>query len=103
MKTLRWRSPRGFQPNYRMRLGLIVAELDPAEGQIVIDEWAGCMAAELIVTSPLGYLQAMVSRYEQGDFILHLAEAVADIRSTPPDELSGIGEIEICVVDGDED
>jgi hypothetical protein len=81
----------------------IVAELDPAEGQIVIDEWAGCMAAELIVTSPLGYLQAMVSRYEQGDFILHLAEAVADIRSTPPDELSGIGEIEFSVVDGDED
>jgi len=77
----------------------IVAELDPTEGQMVIDEWAGCMAAELIDTSPLGYLQAMVSRYEQGDFILHLAEAVADIRSTPPDELSGIGEIETCEVD----
>ena len=81
----------------------IVAGLSPAEAQIVIDEWAGCMVADLIETSPLGYLQAMVSRYEQGDFIVHLAEAVADIRSTPPDELNGIGEIEICVVDGDEE
>ena len=26
--------------------------LSPAEGQIVIDEWAGCMAAELIDISP---------------------------------------------------
>ena len=69
----------------------------------MIDEWAGCIAADLIETSPLGYLQAMVSCYEQGDFIVHLAEAVADIRSTPPDELNGIGEIEICVVDYDEE
>jgi len=80
-----------------------VAGLSPAEGQIVIDEWAGCMAAEIIDISPLGYLQAMVRNYEQGDFIVHLAEAVADIRSTPSDELNGIGEIEICVVDSDED
>ena len=80
-----------------------VARLSPVEAQIVIDEWAGSMVADLIKTSPLGYLQAMVSRYEQGDFILHLAEAVADIRSTQPDELNGIGEIEICAVDCDEE
>lgn len=80
-----------------------VARLSSIEAQIVIDEWAGSMVADLIETSPLGYLQAMVSRYEQGNFIVHLAEAVADIRSTPPDELNGIGEIEICVVDYDEE
>jgi hypothetical protein len=34
----------------------MVAELDPAEAQTVIDEWAGCMALEKIDTSPLGVL-----------------------------------------------
>jgi hypothetical protein len=77
--------------------------LSPAEGQIVIDEWAGCMAAELIEISPLGYLEAMVRRYQEGRLTLVLARDVADIRSRPRDEISGIGEIEICVVDSEED
>lgn len=81
----------------------IAAQLSPAEAQIVIDEWAGCMAAELIDISPLGYLQAMVRRYQEGRLTLVLARDVADIRSKPPDEIDGIGEIEICVVDSDED
>jgi len=80
-----------------------VAGLSPAEGQIVIDEWAGCMAAEFIETSPLGYLQAMVRRYQEGHLTLVFERDVADIRSKPSDELNGIGEIEICVADGDED
>jgi len=80
-----------------------VAGLSPAEGQIVIDEWAGCMAAELIDISPLGYLQAMVRRYQEGRLTLVLARDVADIRAKPLDEINGIGEIEICVVEGDED
>ncbi|MEW8402404.1 MAG: hypothetical protein AB2717_16995 [Candidatus Thiodiazotropha sp.] len=80
-----------------------VAGLSPVEGQIVIDEWAGCMAAELIDISPLGYLQAMVRRYQEGRLTLVLARDVADIRSKPPEEINGIGEIEICVVEGDED
>jgi len=33
----------------------IVGELDPVEGQMVIDEWAGAIAAESIDRSPLGY------------------------------------------------
>ncbi len=69
----------------------------------MIDEWAGCMAAEFIDTSPLGYLQALVRRYQEGNLTLVLAQDVADIRSRPPDELNGIAEIEICVVGGDED
>ena len=76
----------------------IVAELDPGEGQMVIDEWAGCMAVELIDTSPLGYLQALVRRYREGNFGLAFAKDVADIRAKPPDDEEGIVEIEICEV-----
>ena len=79
-----------------------VAGLSPAEAQIVIDEWAGCMAVGLIDISPLGYLQAMVRQYQEGRFMLMFARDVADIRSNPPDEINGIDEIEICV-EGDED
>ena len=64
----------------------IVAELDPAERQIVIDEWAGCMAAESIDISPLGYLQAMVRRYREDNFGLAFAKDVAAIRTKPPDD-----------------
>jgi hypothetical protein len=80
-----------------------VAGLSPAEGQIVIDEWAGCMAAEFINISPLGYLQAMVRRYQEGNLTLVFAKDVADIRARPPDELNSIAEIEVCEVDCDED
>ena len=59
----------------------IVAELDPAEAQIVIDEWADCMALEKIDISPLGYLQAMVRRYQDGDSRSNLAKAMADARA----------------------
>jgi hypothetical protein len=77
----------------------IVGELDPAEGQMVIDEWAGCMAAESIDRSPLGYLQAMVRRYREGNFGLAFAQDVADIRAKPPVDEEGIVEIEIGEVD----
>jgi len=72
----------------------IVTELDPAEAQMVIDEWAGCMAAESIDRSPLGYLQAMVRRYQEGNFGLAFANDVADIRANPPGDEQGIIEIE---------
>jgi len=79
-----------------------VAGLSPAEGQIVIDEWAGCMAAEFIETSPLGYLKAMVRRYQAGDLTLVFADDVAGVRARPPDDDNSIVEIEVCAVDGDE-
>jgi hypothetical protein len=81
----------------------MAARLSPAEAQIVIDEWAGCMAAESVDISALGYLQAMVRRYHDGRLTLVRARDIAGIRSKPPDEINGIGEIEICVVDSDED
>jgi len=80
-----------------------VAGLSPAEAQIVIDEWAGCMAAEFIDISPLGYLQAMVSRYREGRLTLVFARDVADMRARPLDDENGIVEIEICEGDCDDD
>ena len=64
----------------------MVAKLDPAEAQTVIDEWAGCMTLEKIDISPLGYLQAMVRRYREGNFGSNLAKAMADIRAKQLDE-----------------
>ena len=64
----------------------MVAELDAAEAQDVIDEWADCMALEKIDISPLGYLQAMVRRYREGNFGSNLAKAMADIRAKQLDE-----------------
>jgi hypothetical protein len=80
----------------------IVAELDPAERQIVIDEWAGCMAAESIDISPLGYLQALARRYRDDNFGLAFADVVAGIRAKPPDDEKGNAEIEICEADCEE-
>jgi len=67
----------------------------------VIDEWAGSMAGDLIETSPVGYLHAMVSRYEEGDFRLKFADAVARIRSVPPDTPDNIISIEACEASSD--
>jgi hypothetical protein len=94
-----WWVPAEFQDAAQT----IVAELDPAERQIVIDEWAGCLAAELIDISPLGYLQALVRRYREGNFGLAFANFVADIRAKPPDDEESIVEIEICAVDCEQD
>lgn len=77
----------------------IVAGLNPAETQIVIDEWAGCMAAEFIETSPLGYLQALVRRYQEDDLTLAFAVDVAGVRASTRDEDNNNVEIEDCVVD----
>ena len=81
----------------------IVGELDPVEGQIVIDEWAGCMAAESIDRSPLGYLQAMVRRYREGNFGLAFAKDVADRRAKPPDDEKDMAEIEMGEADCEAD
>ncbi len=81
----------------------IVGELDPAEAQMLIDEWAGAMAAESIDSSPLGYLQAMVRRYREGNFGLAFANAVAEVRVNPPDDRKGMAEIEMGKTDREAD
>ncbi len=57
-----------------------VARLDAVAAQLVIDEWAGIMASGRIETSPLGYLHALVSRFESGEFRLQYAGEVAQMR-----------------------
>ena len=57
-----------------------VARLDTSVAQIIIDEWAGSMATGRIERSPLGYLQALVSRLESGRFRLQYADEVEAIR-----------------------
>lgn len=64
----------------------MVAKLDPAEAQTVIDEWADCLALEKIDISPLGYLQAMVRRYQDGDFRSNRAKTMVGIRAKQLDE-----------------
>ncbi len=64
----------------------MVAELDASEAQDVIDEWADCMALEKIDISPLGYLQAMVRRYREGNFGSNMAKTMADARAKQLDE-----------------
>ena len=58
----------------------IVAQLDPAAAQIVINEWAGNLAAGRIEKSPLGFLRALVKRFESGQFRVQCAEVVAEVK-----------------------
>ena len=57
-----------------------VAELSRPLAQMVIDEWAGIIAAGTIRNSPLGYLRALVSRMQRGEFIPRYADRVAEAR-----------------------
>jgi hypothetical protein len=41
----------------------LVAELDQADAQLVIDAWAGALAVGVIQRSPLGYLKTLATRY----------------------------------------
>ena len=51
----------------------LVAELDHAAAQLVIDEWAGALAAGAIQRSPLGYLKTLATRYRAGDMSVRYA------------------------------
>ena len=57
-----------------------VARLDVQAAQSVIDEWAGALAAGRVERSPLGYLHALVARFESGDLRWRYADAVAASR-----------------------
>lgn len=57
-----------------------VAELSRPLAQMVIDEWAGAIAAGAIRSSPLGYLRALVNRMQQGEFTPKYADQIAQAR-----------------------
>ncbi len=80
-----------------------VAGLDPVAAQMVIDEWAGCLAQEKIESSPLGYLQAMIRHYQDGSFRLNLSDAVPDIRAKQLDLRYQDIDIENYLANGVED
>ena len=65
-----------------------VIRLSAAEAQIVIDEWAGIMATGRIESSPLGYLHALVNRFESGKFRLQYADEVEEMRISTSSHLS---------------
>jgi hypothetical protein len=55
----------------------LVAALGSAEAQLVLDEWAGALAAGAIQRSPLGYLKALAVRCEAGDMNPRYASSVS--------------------------
>jgi len=57
-----------------------LASLEPETAQAVIAERAGVMAAGTIRRSPLGYLRALITRTQAGDFAPRFAEVVAEFR-----------------------
>lgn len=55
----------------------LVAGLDSADAQLVIDEWAGALAAGVIQRSPLGYLKTLAVRRQAGDMSPRYAGVVS--------------------------
>jgi len=51
----------------------IVAGLDHPDAQLVIDEWAGALAAGVIHRSPPGYLKTLAARCRAGDMSVRYA------------------------------
>jgi hypothetical protein len=51
----------------------LVAELDQADAQLVVNEWAGALAAGVIQRSPLGYLKTLATRCRAGDMSVRYA------------------------------
>ena len=65
--------PEWVPRQIRMSAQHLVAELDQADAQLVIDEWAGALAAGVIQRSPLGYLKTLATRYRAGDMSVRYA------------------------------
>jgi len=57
----------------------LVAGLDSADGQLVIDEWTGALAAGAVKRSPLGYLKTLAVRCQAGDMSPRYAGVVSSL------------------------
>ncbi|MDH5274171.1 MAG: helix-turn-helix domain-containing protein [Gammaproteobacteria bacterium] len=55
----------------------LVAVLDSADAQLVIDEWTGALAAGAVKRSPLGYLKTLAVRCQAGDMSPRYAGVVS--------------------------
>ena len=77
-RLVRWCEERGVgfealtlegEPEAR----LLRVELDQADAQLVVNEWAGALAAGVIQRSPLGYLKTLATRYRAGEMMVRYA------------------------------
>jgi len=55
----------------------LVAGLDSADAQLVVDEWTGALAAGAVKRSPLGYLKTLAVRCQAGDMSPRYAGVVS--------------------------
>ena len=67
------RFPEWVPEEIRSTAQRLVAKLEPADAQLVIDEWVGALAAGAIQRSPLGYLKTLAERCQAGDMSLRYA------------------------------
>ena len=73
----RLRFPDWLPDEVRAPAARLVARLDGADAQLVINEWAGALAAGAIRRSPLGYLKTLAARCQAGDMSLRYAGVVS--------------------------
>jgi hypothetical protein len=71
------RFPEWVSDEMRAAATRLVAGLPRADAQLVIDEWAGALAAGAIQRSPLGYLKTLAVRCQAGDMSLRYAGVVS--------------------------
>lgn len=74
--------PRDLMPEERSQASSMIAGLDAAVAQQVLDEWAGIISAGDIRASKLGCLRALVARAQAGTFTPERALRVAQTRET---------------------
>lgn len=74
--------PGDLMPEERIQARSIIARLDAALAQKVLDEWAGIITAGDIRASKLGCLRALVARAQAGTFTPERALRVARTRET---------------------
>ena len=55
----------------------LVAGLDSADAQLVIDEWVGALAAGAVKRLPLGYCKTLAVRCQAGDMSPRYAGVVS--------------------------
>jgi hypothetical protein len=74
--------PPSIPPKLYAPATRLVSGLNSGDDQLVIDEWAGALAAGAIYRSPLGYLRALVNRFQAGDMGIRYASVIPPERSS---------------------
>ena len=74
--------PKDLLPTERKWAREMIEELSPPLDQLVLDEWAGIIAADDIRASPLGCLRALIKRALEGKFTPERGLRIAQARRT---------------------